>query len=649
MSAESPTTEHDPKKDSLEEIREKISNLSDHKLLRYLQDSFIDNPNRHELSQEDTAVLMERACQMMERDSERTLDADPNIAATVESAVQLYGDHVRSSPDQEYITDKAFKATIRLYEKHPLAVHALVGLFGQEYTVRPDIMIDAWVDSYKYPELFEDMFHSMTYLFSFGSEAYTEHILKSLDFDHPKNFSATGIFLECLGRLYTVASETSFAKEKAPAILSIIREAVEQNKGSYFLNLRARNLFEQLSRGKKHSGVQLDRVNQSQKTSYLLAEEIADVAYLESPPVVGLLDSDLGTDLSSLGQTERRLFLNFAKNKSAADMVPIKKFAHKYGEDGLRTFLSLEYDRTLGDKIIGLAETSPRIAAAIFDKYGAVIDATLKVDDYIRQQYGREVNPLIAENVRRRLIKKAKEILETFIDQVMESKTAEGQDGKDAENWIGEQLEGIRADILLLANTYKIINRERRIPLADIPDLNLETIHPGQTVPADLREQSLKIFRSNRGNYPKPLAEASQNEFTKALTDNKSEWHILKHEDQVLAFVRFEERKPGHLYVGSLNVKPDIKGTDLATSFIKELLEEKTNGYVLEAVAWENNPNLPFFIQGLRFQQVGLDPDYLGTGQKFIKLERAGSPFSPNSLPEKTSETEVEVVGEKSE
>ncbi len=650
MSTEFPTSGKDPRTESSAEIGGKIKNLPDQELLEYLQNSFVDNPNRHELAQEDVSALMERACQMMERNSQETLDADPAIGSIIGSAVQIYGDYVRPGPDQESITDKAFKATIQLYEQYPLAVHALVGLFGQEYTIRPDIMIDAWVDSYKYPELFEDMFHSMMYLFSFGSEAYTEHILKHLDFDNPRNFSATGIFLECLGRLYTVANQNTFSQEKAPAILNIIREAVEQNKGSYFLNLRARNLLDQLSKEEEHSGVRLDLVNQSQKTSYLLAEEVADVAYLESPPVARLLDSDLGIDFDSLGLTERRLFLNFAKNKSAGDMVPVKEFARKCGKAGLRTFLSLEYDRTLGDRIVGLAETSPKLASAIFDKYGTVIDATLKVEDYIREQYGQEADPLTTEKIRRRLTKKAKEILETFIEQIAKDKSRENQDGKDADGQLIKRLEDVRADILLLANTYKTINRKEKIPLANIPDLDLETIPSGQTVPVDLHEQFIRIFESNRsGTYPAPLIKASRDEFVGAMENNRSEWRILKHQDQILAFVRFEERKPGHLYVGSLNVQPDIKGTDLATSFIKELLEEKSKDYTLEAVSWENNPNLPFFIQGLKFQRVGIDPNYLGTGQKFVKLERARFSSASNLPPEETPGAGAAEVAGKSE
>ena len=614
-----PHTEKTPD-EFMADFRQRLIESSDDDLLKYLESEFSENPARNLLSQEDIDTLMDRCMQLIEvKITEKYTDADFGKACIVSHAVQPHGESRSDKTDHELVIDKAFRACVKLYEKHPIGGHEMMNLFGQEFTVRPDITIDSLVEAHHNPHLFEDMFQSLLYLFAFGAEAYEQRIAERLDFDNPKNFRATGIFLECIARLYTVSADTSFAEDNAPRLVNLIEQAVHNNKGSYFLNLRARAILERIRNYGHHPGVRVPKPIQ-QSIDGLSAEELEDLSYLESPYVESSISKDLELDLSTLDQTERRYFLNFSKNKKASEMEPIRQFIDSYGQSGMRTFLSLQYDRALGDKIVSFGQTvSKELAANVFSKYASIIDSTSGIEEHIREAYGHEATASIIDDTRNKLTKKAADLLALFIEN-----PEEVANSKESQDELLDRLGSIRSDILVLASSFKTMRRHETVRLEDITNISLERYESGTAIPEKMREQMIKIFTDNRahGVYPDKLAAASLEDFKSALESSDSEFYILSFQSDVLAFARFEPRGKDKLYVGSLNVRSEIKGLDIGTEFISHLVDEKSKKYSLEAVVWEHNPNLPYFIKGLKFKRAGEIIDYLSSGERFVQLER---------------------------
>jgi len=70
------------------------------------------------------------------------------------------------------------------------------------------------------------------------------------------------------------------------------------------------------------------------------------------------------------------------------DEQKLIKHAKKYGLPGVRAFLSLDLDVSLGQKIVKIGENlDAKLARALFEKYGEIVDAASQAAEYIRDHF----------------------------------------------------------------------------------------------------------------------------------------------------------------------------------------------------------------------------------------------------------------------
>lgn len=105
------------------------------------------------------------------------------------------------------------------------------------------------------------LLHGLNYALRFMDDpGYRDELLKELDFDNPENYAQTGLFLEMLENLWSVGHD-SYSEDVIPDfIISILEEVVQEGKGSYLLNVRAKQLLDTLRDGDEFSGTDYDRV-----------------------------------------------------------------------------------------------------------------------------------------------------------------------------------------------------------------------------------------------------------------------------------------------------------------------------------------------------------------------------------------------------
>ena len=507
--------------DLSDKCKQVVDNAPDNDFIEFLQYVVAQSPERHNLSQYDIDLLMKRSMSIIESDS-----AGYELTVSIHQSFELDHAYRRKNKKDESITDKAFRACIKYYADFPKAGKELMDFFGQEFTVRPDIVIDALVEAHNNPDLFEDLFQSLLYLFAFGAEVYENLIIERLDFENYENMRATGIFLECIARLYTVSADTSYAEGNSGRLLDVIRKAVEEERGSYYLNLRAKYVLSLLERGYEHGAVRLGRnnslINQDQG---LTKDEIDDLSYLESANISRLIKADLGINIGDLDLAEQRYFLTFSKRKNVNEIRAISRFYERFGKNGMSTFLSLQYDRSLGDKIIEFSEdTDPEVVNKVFAKYSSLIDSSRQIEDYMRDVYGIEVTADVIDKIRRRLTKKAADILKSFIEN-----SDKGSGRTLLATSMMERLDDINTDALVLANTFKVLHRSRSLDVTEISDVSLDRYANPNEIPELIKAELLRIFRENRakGIYPHKLAEASEADFEKVLRFGNCEFYLL--------------------------------------------------------------------------------------------------------------------------
>lgn len=189
-------------------------------------------------------------------------------------------------------------------------------------------------------------------------------------------------------------------------------------------------------------------------------------------------------------------------------------FAKKYGMNGVRAFLSLDYDHRLGPKILNLGETlEPPLSARIFDKYAEIVDASNRIEEYVAAYYRQrgEFDQSRVAEIRDRLLRRGKDLLVYFSDSLSKP----GMTEKNAiahSTEVIDRLEHIQTEILLFASTFKTASQDNTLEFDDIRDTELVSKDSSELVETEKREM-IRIFEANRPNYSDALLKETLGEF----------------------------------------------------------------------------------------------------------------------------------------
>lgn len=150
--------------------------------------------------------------------------------------------------------------------------------------------------------------------------------------------------------------------------------------------------------------------------------------------------------------------------------------------------------------------------------------------------------------------------------------------------------------------------------------MSIETLRRQDISDKD-RQEMARIFHANRDEYPENLRKIVAEDFYNILTNGEREFHIMKRGEDIIAFARFDELSDGNLYIGSLNVRPEIKSLTVGGAFLSHLIRQKNANHTLEAEAYSQNKMLPHYTGKFGFKIVGEIPNYHGSKHLFYKME----------------------------
>ncbi len=303
------------------------------------------------------------------------------------------------------------------------------------------------------------------------------------------------------------------------------------------------------------------------------------------------------------------------------DEQKLLEHAKKYGLSGVRAFLSMDLDASLGQKIVKIGEgLNPQLGDALFKKYGEIVDAAYQAADYIREHFPAqdELKNQSSQKLTEQLLKKGKDLLAEFA-------ASSGQKGSEFESIkLVQKLEQLKTEVLMFAASYKILPKDAKVEFEDIANTSIED-RDSASLTEEEKKQMTEIFTLNRlGNYPEKLLKQTQKDFAETLNTPGHTFRMLVHQGRLVAFLHYDRISENEIYVGSLNLHPSAKDSPIAIAMLKAALEEKGGENKLKAIVWQKNPAGRFYKM-LGFKETGQIENYENTGELYLQLERPPS------------------------
>lgn len=340
---------------------------------------------------------------------------------------------------------------------------------------------------------------------------------------------------------------------------------------------------------------------------------------LHRPTLRAQIEDDLQIQLKEISIRSQIHFLRFLAGQDTTGFNRLRNVLGRNPDavnEILETFLANSEDTRYAEAILKLGEQfDADVVRGVVTKYAEIVEASERMREYITSAFkNREnVSEEAVTDAIRHLLHKANELLARFASQP----------GHDTEKILA-QLENAKSEIFLFASAFKAASTEGHLEFSDVRDAALMEKDSSELTEEE-RAAMLRIFEENRPQYSPELLKETMTEFQGAIGVAGSEVYLLKNKKELVAFMRFDQLENGNLYAGSLNVRPEARGSTIGSAMLKVTLDEKSKSHDIEAVAYEKNPMLKHYTREFGFEITGEIPNYHNTGALFFKLKRPRS------------------------
>lgn len=363
-------------------------------------------------------------------------------------------------------------------------------------------------------------------------------------------------------------------------------------------------------------GLEIRPYTQSEESYYL--KDISQ--YPQLLDTKGKFVRETGISLEQLLPREQVVFLRYYDSADSKQRERINNFVKIYKQKGISSFLLIQFDSDAIDKILNFSEKSDiGYAEQVFKRFSGFKRNINNIDglvaDFFRQE-GKNIDfgVVVEEIVKKGSLEMIK-IIENPKELSIES--------------LKEIFEKLDVDVATFASIFKTAFKgKERVDFEDVRGLDY-----GQATIEELRkrggveiEEMIKIAESNW----KPRGEAGEGvlrEFMDTLKKGENiDFHILKKDGKVIAFVRFEPiirdgvEVAGHKYAGSFNVDPNYRGSAVGEAMISNAIEEQANKYILEATVHPDISVGTMYVEKTGFSIIGTIPNYDNIGVTFFEI-----------------------------
>ncbi len=287
-----------------------------------------------------------------------------------------------------------------------------------------------------------------------------------------------------------------------------------------------------------------------------------------------------GIKFNNLSFREQGWFLLANKHSNESEQAKLLQFAKKFGENGLKTFLSLEFDAEMGDRILAIADSEllqQKDVTQIFASYSRIIDFAEDVQHEVENIFLKKefIESTDLENIRLELFVKSRKLLISFFEKIENGEEINGKE-------VMTELEHFRTDIVFFTSVFK--NFAKNNPEASFEDfkgLSLETKKGNDFNDSDIS----KMISIVRKNYQED--EAMQKLVVESLQEGlqkeNAEFFVLRRDGEIVAFDRFDDEGE-YFYVGSFNVDAGYRGSAIGEVMMQESFDRKAKEKPLQGI-----------------------------------------------------------------
>jgi len=322
------------------------------------------------------------------------------------------------------------------------------------------------------------------------------------------------------------------------------------------------------------------------------------LCHLHQPNMRQLIEDDLNIDLRNMRLNSQIQFLRFlASDEKSESFGRLREvLSHRSNSQTiLKSFLSCADDLSMGNIILNIAENLPDISEQIFSKYGEIVDAAENVKTYLQENYSGEIDSeQTIEFIMQNLLRKGKDLLADFAENPREPEE------------IISALENYRTETLIFASTCRVLKQEgQRVNLEDFAQYGVDKTEAVDVTTED-RQEMTQIMRQNWSKAdPQEAAEVLAS-LENSFVNPKTNFYILKFDQKIIGFMRFDELPDGSLYAASFNVSPLVQHQNIGEAALKSYLSYEAGKHQIRAVASLDAPILSSYIGKFGFVGTGI-------------------------------------------
>ncbi len=323
------------------------------------------------------------------------------------------------------------------------------------------------------------------------------------------------------------------------------------------------------------------------------------------------LSLELGISLEKFSGREQNMIAKMIETVGILEKNKIERFIKNYRDNGLRTFLSLEQNMEMGEKILLIGEKLKNKGKAdlIFKQYAEIVDITENLrealGEYLKGK-GVDVSQISNEKINKiaeSILEKASGLLISVAEKLEKGGELSVEDVLlELENFNGsllftfavfkellgevdfEDLDGVTLDRVSVKR-YADLSKEimaigrGRYKLSDVELINDEN-------KKERVREIYEMFEMYRDNYRgrDELLDELLGGFVEVLTgDEKTYLYLAKKDGKIVSFNRFDRVSADEKYLGSFNALLSVQGLAIAKSVFKKSITMESKGFRLVA------------------------------------------------------------------
>lgn len=305
-----------------------------------------------------------------------------------------------------------------------------------------------------------------------------------------------------------------------------------------------------------------------------------DVAFAFDLGMRDQFSKDFGFDIAALNLQEQIALIGAMRDIDTQEEQRMVHVIQQYGIDAARSFLASAVDPQARDAILAIADRYPAPdAKVIYQRFAAIADTTTLTAKDIATSFAQSGDlSLDLGTVRRDLLARGAQLLR---DTATKRMTAPQ---------LAQALNHANADVALFATVFRLTRKAHpELGFEDIRGVQLESLAAPDLTDEDRRTMET-IARLNWTTQKKAVAETIVQGLTAALSRPDTKLYLLRKDQKIAAFIRFDQRDDGTLYAASLNVNPALRGSGIGESMMRAAIDEMARDHVIRADVF---PELP--------------------------------------------------------